>query len=234
MRAEEQDVNDDRGDPARPRPPNGGRHPGAPRPTACHPPHLADGHPAVARRHVRVLRPVHDWLRHPRYGEIRAFDQRVDRHVLGSSPVRRFDLLRLVHWHLRLRLCRRQIRAAGNFHLLHAGVLRCHADHGVPDDRLWRLSLAYDRRHRDRRGIGHHRHVCRRTGAKTHARPGVRVQSVRAVFGRADCRVTFLRAGAARAAGMGRMALGGRDLAPSVLCSFGFSAAPSRKAHAGC
>ena len=156
------------------------------------------------------------------------------RHVLGSGAVRRLHVLRPVHRHLRVRLRRRQIRTAGHLHVVDAGLLRRHAGHGVPDHRLRRLPLAHDRRHRHRRRTGHDRHLRRGTGAQAHARPSVRVQPMRAVLRRAGRRVPLLYAGAADAAGLGRLALGGRRSARSAPWSSGSCAAPSRKARAGC
>ena len=132
---------------------------------------------ALARRHVRVLRPVHDRLRHPRPGQGRASDRR-RRSACSRGPALfvAATFSGLFIGTVRLRLRRRQLRAADDLHLLDAVVLRRHAGHGVPDHRLGRLPVALDRRHRHRRGTGHHRHLHRRTGAQAHARPRVRVQ----------------------------------------------------------
>ena len=79
----------------------------------------------------------------------------------GPGAVRRRDLLRPVHRHLRVRLCRRQIRPAHHLHLFDAVVLRRDTRDGLSEHRLRRQSVAADRRHRHRRRAGHDRHLSR-------------------------------------------------------------------------
>ena len=140
-------------------------------------PHLGAHHAALARRHVRVLRSVHDRLCGPRPGEGRAAHRRARS---ASSPAPRCSSPRpssgLFIGTFVLRLRRRPLRTAHDLHLFDAVVLRRDAGHGVPDHRPRRLPLAADRRHRHRRRARHHRHLSRRAGAEAHARPRLRLQ----------------------------------------------------------
>ena len=132
-------------------------------------------------------------------------------HVLRPAAFRGRHLHRPVHRHVRVRLRRRPVRATGDLHLVDAGLLRGHAGDGVPGQRLRRLPLAADRRDRDRRRAGDHRHLHRRDRAQASARPGLRLQPDDPVCRRAGGGVPGLRAGPAGAAGLGWLALGGGD-----------------------
>ncbi len=138
---------------------------------------LAAGDAAFARRHVRVLRPVHDRLRHPRPGQGGHARQRQGRR---SSPGRRCSwpstfaglfIGTFVFGFVADRYGRRAIFTCSLLFYCAATLIMAFQNTG-----LERLPVAADRRHRHRRRAGDDRHLHRRAGAQAGARPRLRLQ----------------------------------------------------------
>ena len=173
--------------------------------------HAQTDNAVVARRLVRILRPVlHRLYRH------RAV-QGENLHADDPRPVRperlcqfrRRAVHRPVHRHARFQLAVRPLRPALDLHLRAVVVLGRRLHHGVSGHRGEHRSVALDRQHRARRRTGERRRLCVGAGAQEPARAGLRLQPVHHVHRRAGGRLHRLAIGAADDPRPRRLALGG-------------------------
>ena len=157
---------------------------GPARPAAHDQTHLVPGHTDLARRLFRVLRSVPDRLRRPwpHQGGSASPPTRSASSTsffgvagIGTFVVALFAGLFVGTIFFGYVADRYGRRTVFTFSLLWYSV--SHGDHGVPDHRLRRRSLALHRRHRHRRGAGDYRHLRLRAGARTHARPRLRLST---------------------------------------------------------
>ncbi len=176
-------------------------------------PRVEAGYPDLAGGVLRVLRPVPDRLRRPRYGQARSVLPRLAWHIRcpGAAQGRRSRHVRVrivrraVGRHHSLRLGGGRLRPPLHLYVLAAVVLRQHADHGVSDHRLRHRPVALHRRHRHRRGAGDDRHLHLRADPAPRPRPCLRHQPVHRLPRRAGGGLPRLDPGA------GALALGGGD-----------------------
>ena len=129
----------------------------------------------------------------------------------GRCQLHRGPVHGAVHRHDRLRLSRRQVRAADDLYrfaaLVHGGQYRGR----LPERRVRPQRLAADLRHRARRRDGDDRRLFERNGAQGHARQSVRLLAGDRLLLRADHFVPRLYARADRAVRARGLALGGAD-----------------------